>query len=87
MLWCDKDVVRQNYSFLVKHIPTLRVLSHLYQVGVFTKKDCNSILKSTKQNRVLLYLLEKRGPHAFPEFLKSVGSHLVKKLTSLENKI
>ena len=113
---CDKEVIRQNYSFLVKHIPTLKVLLHLYQVGIFTEKDCNTVLGNktrtdskqesraqlpradstrsgararvtAKQNKRLLYILERRGPYAITLFLNSLSSEILYQLKTLENNL
>lgn len=84
---CDAELLRQNYSVLLKNISTLHVLSHLSYVGVFNQEDCNRVLKSRKPNRVLLYLLKKKGSKTFAEFLNSLNPEFVKQLNTLENDI
>lgn len=81
----EKDVLIQNFAYLVKNISTLNVLNHLHTVGIFNEIDCNNILKSRKPNRHLLFLLEKRGPYAFSEFLNSLNPLLLQNLKTLEN--
>jgi len=83
----DQHLIGLNYNLLVKQIPTEQVLSHLYQVGVLTKKDCNTVLKSKKSNRVILYLLKRRGSQAFSEFLKSLPHQVVIQMKTLENQM
>ena len=113
MLQSERDVIRQNYKFLVQHIPTLQVLHHLYQVGIFTTQDCNAVLGNktgidssraqlpradstrsgaqarvtAKQNRVLLHILQRRGPNAFTQFINSLSPKILRQLKTLENKL
>ena len=87
MLQWEKDVILQNYKFLVVCIPTEQVVTRLNEMGIFSNKDCTTIAQSRKPNRSLLYLLEKRGPNAFSVFLSSLTPEILHQLKTLENDI
>jgi len=125
----ETDIIRQNYSLLSHHIPTIKVLSHLYRIGIFNEREAELVWKSkvgdkrcsyknvfgvdstdikesraqlpradstrsgaqardtAKTNRILLHLLEKKGPHALAEFLSCLDEELLNQLKTLENQI
>jgi len=44
MPWSETDIIRENYKFLIHHIPTKQVLARFLEAGVLVEKDCIIIL-------------------------------------------
>ena len=89
------SVILKNYKYLVDHLDFGQVRDHLIQDGVLNSDICEEIeAKETraKQNRKFLDIFLKRGPRAFPAFIKAlnesgnefIAQHLEESLTNLD---
>lgn len=90
MLKCDRERIRKNFVVLISETPCSEVVSYLYQDGVFSEQVVNEILDEpfSKRNFTLLYMLQRRGPKAFPSFIEALKQakrqDLVNALTEFE---
>ena len=68
--------IQKNYKFLVDHLDFNHVRDHLMQEGILNNEICEEIdaeKTRSKQIRKFLGILPKRGPNAFPAFIKALN--------------
>ena len=68
--------IQKNYKFLVDHLDFSHVRDHLVEEGVLNNEICEEIDSEktrSKEIRKFLGILPKRGPHAFPAFIKALN--------------
>ena len=73
--------IQKNYKFLVGHLDFSHVRDHLMQKGNLNN-EIDAEKSRSKQIRKLLGILPKRGPNAFPAFIKALyesGNKLIAK--------
>lgn len=64
-------ILRQNWTFLVKHLPTADVADILYEnkmLTYFMREDIMAQRNKSDEARLFLLILQRRGPNAFSEF-------------------
>jgi hypothetical protein len=87
-----QDVIKKNYSTLVKKIRTSTVARHLFDSNIITdemKQQIETEKTNYDQNRKLLGIILRRGPKAFRgvrmALMKASQTDLFKLLTDSED--
>lgn len=89
-----RETLRISWVFLMENMQPAELLDHLYQEGTITLDMYEQIRcerTTMDMNTELLFVLQRRGPHAFRQFLSTleatgqafIADHLRQICTSL----